>query len=92
MKYNQITFDQDPTSIITTINALDPAVISFGDKIKAATAYCLGLKERWSPKEPNSFVWSCGGFNALCKIKADAVMARSTNKFPPRSIVEEVCQ
>ena len=41
-------------------------------------------------EEPNNFAWSCGGFAALCKIKADAVMARSPTSLPPKNIIEQV--
>jgi hypothetical protein len=60
------------------------------DKVKAATAYCLGLNDRWTPDEPGHFVWSCGGFRALCEIKANAVMAQSSKGLPPRILTEEV--
>jgi hypothetical protein len=57
-------------------------------KIKAATAYCLDLSRRdW---EPNQFVWNCGGFRALCEIKANAVMARSPSELPMRIMTEDV--
>lgn len=61
------------------------------EKVKAATAYCLDVNERWNTFwEPNSFVWSVGGLRALCEIKCCAVMARNASNLPPRMMTEEV--
>ena len=70
------------------MDTLVPARIRLSEQIKAATAYCL--TEKKIADEPNNFVWSCGGFAALCKIKADAMMARSSGNLPPRTVIEEV--
>jgi hypothetical protein len=58
--------------------------------IKAAVAYCLDEDKPWALEEPNNFVWLCGGHDALCKIKASAVMKRSGNGVPPRLVTEQV--
>jgi hypothetical protein len=72
------------------MNEFVPTPIRFCEQIKAATAYCLKEDSPWMTEEPSNFAWSCGGFAALCKIKADAVMARSPSGLPPRNIVEQV--
>jgi hypothetical protein len=76
-------------SIIETLD-FGSGTVSFADKVKAATAYCLGIKPTWTPSEPNTFVWSCGGFRALCDIKCNAVMSRNPKNLPPRMTTEEV--
>ena len=75
---------------MAALDKLVPTTVGFSEQIKAATAYCLKENSRWMAEEPNNFAWSCGGFAALCKIKADAVMARSPNGLPPRNIIEQV--
>ena len=85
-RYEAITLDQDSV-LFMDMNTLVPAKIRFSEQIKAATAYCLTDKK--IADEPNNFVWSCGGFAALCKIKSNAMMARSS--LPPRVMIEQVC-
>jgi hypothetical protein len=82
-----MTIDEDYGGLIADLDKLIPPSVRFSEQIKAATAYCLKENSRWMAEEPNNFVWSCGGFAALCKIKADAVMAIG---LPPRNIIEQV--
>ncbi len=72
------------------MDKLVPSAVRFSEQIKAATSYCLKDNGRRTADEPSNFAWSCGGFAALCKIKADAVMARSPGSLPPRNIIEPV--
>lgn len=65
--------------------------MALSDKIKAATAYCLGLKPNWYVDDPNAFPWSVGAFRALCDIKANATTAKGIRRIPPRAIIEQVC-
>lgn len=64
--------------------------MSLADKIKAATAYCLGLNRNWHADDPNAFPWAVGAFRALCDIKANAVDARGLRRLVPRTIVQSV--
>ena len=64
--------------------------MSLADKIKAATAYCLGLNKNWRPDDSNTFPWAIGAFRALCDIKANAKAARGLRWIPPRTIIETV--
>jgi len=78
-------------SIFAEIDIPGRGQVTLFDKIKAAVGYCLGVKAQGLyGEEPNNFVWSCGGFRALCEIKADAVMSRSSSALPPRVMTEEV--
>jgi len=61
------------------------------DLIKAAVAYCLDVGKKWGLVEPKTFAWSVGAHDALCKIKAAAVMRRSgSGRVPPRLLTEQV--
>jgi hypothetical protein len=64
--------------------------MSLAEKIKAATAYCLGYKPNWQADDPNAFPWSIGAFRALCEIKANADAVRGLRKTVPRTIIESV--
>ena len=70
------------------VGQMDLTLELTSDLIKAAVAYCLVVGERWVPVEPNNFAWSVGGHDALCKIKAAAVMR--SGGVPPRLITERV--
>ena len=69
--------------MLAHLDGLAGAKVSLGDKVKAATAYCMG-----GQYEVGQFVWSCGGFRALCEIKCNAVMGRMAPL--PRMLTEEV--
>ena len=90
MKYQRITVDEGSRPPFAEVEQFVPPAIRFSEQIKAATAYCLNSNDRWMSDEPSNFAWSCGGFAALCKIKADAVMARSHSGLPPRNMIEQV--
>jgi len=85
-----VGIDKELGTLAVELEKLNPKSVGFADKVKAAVAYCLNLSDRYSNDEPSNFAWSCGGFAALCKIKAEAVMARSTENRPPRTIIEQV--
>jgi hypothetical protein len=89
-EYEGIAIDEDLGSHIIGIDKIGLSTVRFADKIKAATAYCLNLIGGRASEEPNNFVWSCGGFRALCEIKSNAVMARSAANLPSRIMTEEV--
>jgi hypothetical protein len=90
-QYAQIPLKGDTFPIIADIDNFSPGTISLADKIKAAAAYCLSLEPHGRfADEPNSFVWSCGGFRALCEIKCNAVMSRNANNLPTRTSTEDV--
>jgi hypothetical protein len=69
--------------MLAHLDGLAGANVSLGAKIKAATAYCMGGRY-----ESRQFVWSCGGFRALCEIKCNAVMGPMAPL--PRMLTEEV--
>lgn len=60
----------------------------YENQIKAAVAYCLNADKY--EDEPSTFAWSCGGYHALCEIKAAGVQRRLGRGEPGRQIVEKV--
>jgi len=66
------------------------AGMSLAEKIKAATAYCLGNKRYRPADDPNAFPWSIGAFRALCEIKSNTIAAASLGQKIPRTIIEPV--
>jgi hypothetical protein len=62
--------------------------VSLADKVKAATAYCLESERFRNDESP--FVWGCGGFRALCEIKCNAMMFKSSSDIPMRLLTGEV--
>ena len=90
VQYRNLTFPQE--FHLRNVGLEHPgAGMALPDKIKAATAYCLGLKPTWYAHDPNAFPWSVGGFRALCDIKANATAAKGIRRMPPRAVIEQVC-
>lgn len=90
IQYKNLTFPQE--FHLCNVGLDHPgAGMALSDKIKAAAAYCLGLKPNWPVSDPNAFPWSVGAFRALCEIKANAMTGKGIRGMPPRTIIEQVC-